>query len=181
MVNRALALARTGIRVRRANWRDKEAILELLRILHEQVLGVKTPPRMQLARILDQHLDSPLYSVLVAEWEGELPPGEGTGCVSHRGTRPIVGLLSLSFRSTLLHAGVSGLLDELVVAPGYRNQGVARVLVEEAFRVAQAAGCHELEVSTQADNESALALYESAGFVRQGIWLEREFDQPERG
>ncbi|MBE3577058.1 MAG: GNAT family N-acetyltransferase [Limnochordales bacterium] len=154
------------VNVRRATWRDKEQVLNLLQQLQEVTPGVSMPPRYQVGRIFDQHINSPLYALLVAE----VNPGDGR--------KPqLVGVCSMALRSTLSHAGVSALIDEVVVAEEFRQQGVASALLEQAVRVAEAAGCREVEVSTTWDNEPARNLYKKLGFAETGIWLERHFER----
>jgi len=159
-------LAKGGVNVRRATWRDKEQVLNLLQQLQAATPGVSVPPRYQVGRIFDQHINSPLYALLVAE----IDPGDG-------GKSQLAGLCSMALRSTLLHAGVSALIDELVVAEEFRQRGIASALLEQAVRVAEAAGCHEVEISTTWDNEPARSLYKKVGFVEQGVWMEREFER----
>lgn len=153
-----------GVYVRRATWRDKEQVLNLLEELQAATPGVQLAPRPYIGRIFDQHINSPLYVLLVAEID------EGGG-----GKPRLAGMLSMALRSTLLHAGVSALVDEVVVAREFRRRGVALALLEQAVRAARAAGCREVEISTTYGNEAALALYREAGFEEQGIWLERRF------
>lgn len=160
------SLVKGRVSVRRATWRDKEQVLNLLRQLQEATAGVSVPPRYQVGRIFDQHVNSPLYALLVAE----INPGEGR--------KPqLAGICSMALRSTLLHAGVSALIDELVVAEELRHQGVASALLEQAVRVAEAAGCQEVEISTTWDNEPARNLYKKAGFLEEGVWMERHFER----
>ncbi len=58
----------------------------------------------------------------------------------------------------------AGLLD-VVVSPEHRRKGFARFLVGEILRRARSNLIHCIEVQTAAENEPALALYASLGFV----------------
>jgi len=93
--------------------------------------------------------------------------------VAERGTQ-ILGYLTLWFRPCLSHAGLSALIDELIVAGSARGQGMGRALLEEAMKRAQGAGCVEIEVSTGFDNEAAQSLYKSQGFQERGLLLEQD-------
>jgi ribosomal protein S18 acetylase RimI-like enzyme len=93
--------------------------------------------------------------------------------VAERGGK-ILGYLALWLRPCLSHAGLSALIDELVVAEGARGQGVGKALLEEALKRAQKAGCVEIEVSTGFDNQPAQSLYRSQGFEERGLLLERD-------
>jgi ribosomal-protein-alanine N-acetyltransferase len=56
----------------------------------------------------------------------------------------------------------------LGVAPAHRRQGIARILLEDFFARAQAAGAARVVLEVAADNPPALALYRSLGFSRLG-------------
>lgn len=58
----------------------------------------------------------------------------------------------------------SGLID-LQVPPEHRRKGYARFLVAEILRRARSNLVHRVEVQTSAENQPALALYNSMGFV----------------
>jgi ribosomal protein S18 acetylase RimI-like enzyme len=60
-------------------------------------------------------------------------------------------------------------VDALAVAPGWRRQGVARRLLEEASRRAMAAGLDGVALDTGLENAPARALYEAAGFRLEEI------------
>ena len=57
----------------------------------------------------------------------------------------------------------------LMVAVAYRRRGIGRALLEQAVTWARAAGVHKLELHVFPWNEPAIALYESCGFVREGL------------
>ena len=56
----------------------------------------------------------------------------------------------------------------LAVDPAVRRQGVARALVTAAAVAARAAGAEAMFLEVAVDNDAALGLYESHGFVRAG-------------
>jgi ribosomal protein S18 acetylase RimI-like enzyme len=85
-----------------------------------------------------------------------------------------VGLISLHFRDTMLHDQSSGLIDELVVSAGKREQGIGRMLVEAAVGAARKRGCCEVEVSTEKSNAAALDFYKAMGFDDFGVFLEKD-------
>jgi ribosomal protein S18 acetylase RimI-like enzyme len=43
--------------------------------------------------------------------------------------KTVVGFITVSIRKTLLHQGLSGLIDELVVAEKYRGKGIGKQLI----------------------------------------------------
>jgi ribosomal protein S18 acetylase RimI-like enzyme len=56
------------------------------------------------------------------------------------------------------------LIGDFYVAAEYRGSGLARQLVERAAQRAEEAGCPELTLNVDVDNERALAFYEKMGF-----------------
>jgi ribosomal protein S18 acetylase RimI-like enzyme len=64
----------------------------------------------------------------------------------------------------------AGLID-LEVAEGSRRQGLASMLLAEAFRALGGEGAARVEVQTMQHNTAALALYQKLGFteVDEGI------------
>ena len=56
-------------------------------------------------------------------------------------------------------------VDALATEVGYRRRGVATALLEEAARLARAAGLRAVALDTAAPNTAAQALYEQCGFT----------------
>jgi len=78
----------------------------------------------------------------------------------------IVGRLSLSRDQHPSSAHVADL--GLMVAAGWRRQGIGRALLETAVEWARGAGVRKLELHVFPHNEGAIKLYESFGFEREG-------------
>ena len=57
----------------------------------------------------------------------------------------------------------------LMIAAGHRRRGIGRALLEQAVDWARQAGVRKLELHVFPWNEPAIALYESFGFVREGL------------
>ncbi|KAK9249472.1 acyl-CoA N-acyltransferase [Lipomyces tetrasporus] len=66
------------------------------------------------------------------------------------------------------HRGVKlrGYIAMLAVATAYRGRGIATKLVRLAIERMIEAGADEIVLETEVDNESAIRLYESMGFIR---------------
>ena len=114
----------------------------------------------QIEESLRKMADSDAYQVLLAEGEGQ-----------------VVGLLSPSFRHTLFHPAPSALIDELVVEQGHRGRGIGQQLMAEAIERCRAAGCCEIEVSTERSNEAAQKFYRQHGFSHEAVLFELEFGE----
>ena len=96
----------------------------------------------------------------------------GTGVLLAERDREAVGLLAYCVRPGLFHAGDSGSIDELVVAPAARRTGVATELLRAAMELMAARGCKEISLSTGLDNAEARHLYRSLGLTEESLLLE---------
>ena len=63
----------------------------------------------------------------------------------------------------------------LFVHPNHAGRGVGRALLIAAHEVLRAAGCHEAFLYTHEQNKRALAIYEAAGYRRDGTVRESDF------
>ncbi len=88
--------------------------------------------------------------------------------------KTVVGFVHFVTRGTVTHRGLSGLIDEFVVAKGFREAGIGRRLLLASIQRCRELGCCEVEVSTERTNKSARAFYRSCGFEERGILLERD-------
>ena len=66
---------------------------------------------------------------------------------------------------THAHVGVLG----MGLLPGFRGQGIGRALINVTIKAAQDLGLIRIELTVHADNASAIALYSSIGFAREGV------------
>jgi predicted N-acetyltransferase YhbS len=91
--------------------------------------------------------------------------------------KEVVGYL-LAFRLVTLYAnGLVTEIQELIVDPGHRNQGIGRKLIEAAVERAWAAGSKEVTVPTR----RAGAYYERLGFVETAGYFKRKSAADNRG
>jgi len=70
---------------------------------------------------------------------------------------------------TLAAAGIAwstGVVRELVVAPGYRRQGLGKAVLVQMCRTFAQQGAHAVNLQVEADNGAAIALYETLGMRR---------------
>jgi ribosomal protein S18 acetylase RimI-like enzyme len=85
------------------------------------------------------------------------------------------GVLVLRLRPSLWAQGLDAYLEELFVVPHARRRGHGRALVEEAIRIARAAGAVRMDLGTGEDDAPARALYESLGFTcERDLWYGRD-------
>jgi ribosomal protein S18 acetylase RimI-like enzyme len=84
----------------------------------------------------------------------------------------VVGFVNFTTRKTILHHGLSGLIDEFIVAKSYHGKGIGRQLLSSAIRKSRQLGCCEVEVSTEKTNTEAREFYRQCGFTERGILFE---------
>lgn len=149
------------MRIREATIEDIAVIAQLMAQLIEAsgYEGWQVSPE-QVEENLWRMADDDAYQVLLAEDEGQ-----------------VVGLLGLCFRHTLFHPAPSALIDELVVEQDHRGRGVGHQLMVEAIERCRAAGCCEIEVSTERSNEVAQRFYRQHGFGHEAVLFELEFEE----
>ena len=84
----------------------------------------------------------------------------------------VVGFLNFTTRKTILHRGLSGLIDELIIAKNYRGKGIGKQLLSSAIEKSRQLGCCEVEVSTEKTNAKAREFYRQCGFMERGVLFE---------
>ncbi len=62
-----------------------------------------------------------------------------------------------------------GNIDNVVVAEGYRGQGIAQTLIAELLSQGEAMGIEAFTLEVRVSNAPAIHVYEKAGFVSEGI------------
>ncbi len=84
----------------------------------------------------------------------------------------VVGFVNFTTRKTILHRGLSGLIDELIIAKSYRGKGIGKQLLSSAIEKSHQLGCCEVEVSTEKTNIKAREFYRQYGFTERGMFFE---------
>ena len=76
----------------------------------------------------------------------------------------MVGVVSLQFLESTALGGRVALLEDMIIHPSRRGQGLGKQLLSKALTHAQEQGCLRVTVLTDHDNRLAQALYEKLGF-----------------
>lgn len=88
-----------------------------------------------------------------------------------------VGLLEVNTES---HMGIHD-VTSIVVKPEYRGRGIGHALMNEARNIAYRCGGHSIGLDVRADNDEALAFYESEGFTVRSSWLTSSIKTKQEG
>lgn len=88
----------------------------------------------------------------------------------------VAGFLSMVFYMTFFHRVGTAQVNELVVADGYRGQGIGQALMKAAEEEAHKRGMDELEVGTEKENVKAQAFYRKYGFGEEYVLFGMEFE-----
>ncbi len=67
------------------------------------------------------------------------------------------------------HLGDEGYITNVAVSPAARRQGVARALLATLDEYARAQALDRVTLEVRLSNAAAIALYEGAGYVRDGV------------
>ena len=85
-------------------------------------------------------------------------------------TRAVIGSYALLVMHNLAHRGTpSAIVEDVVVDPRCRGQGIGRQMMAHAMAQARAAGCYKLALSSNLKRTHAHAFYDALGFQRHGI------------
>ena len=142
--------------LRQGTAQDAEGVLRNFVLNHAQTDFLTTYPDeipftvAQEAQYLQKKADSPDEVELVAEVDGLI--------VGQAGIARVGRVDKVKHRATF---GIS-------IDRDYWHLGIGRALTKACIRLAKQAGYLQLELEAVADNEKALALYESEGFVEYG-------------
>ena len=142
--------------LRQGTAQDAEGVLRNFVLNHAQTDFLTTYPDEigftveQEAKYLQNKADSPDEVELVAEVEGSI--------VGQAGIRVLGRADKIKHRATF---GIS-------IDRDYWHLGIGRALTKACIQLAKQAGYLQLELEAVADNERALGLYESEGFVEYG-------------
>lgn len=80
-----------------------------------------------------------------------------------------IAMASVLFTISTAEGGLVGLLEDVIVAPPYRRQGIGRQLLDHVLQWCRQQGLLRVTLLTDHDNLAALSFYERAGFSRSGM------------
>lgn len=135
--------------IRPARREDLAAILALYADLETDGQVLDLPAAESIFARMQQY---PNYTVYVAVAEGQ-----------------IVGSFELLIMDNLAHVGApSGIVEDVVVHPAWRGQGIGKQMMAFALQQCRQAGCYKLALSSNRKREAAHRFYEALGFEKHG-------------
>ncbi len=142
--------------IRKATQSDLSTIYELAIELVESVKDVEGIAKDVVRQNCRNVLTNPNSYILLAGTEGK-----------------VIGFISFMTRKTIIHSGLCGLIEELVVSKRYRGKGVGKELINAAVEECKKLRCCEVEVSTEFTNVNAREFYKHCGFEETGVIVEK--------
>lgn len=142
--------------LRNCTARDGESVLKVFNLTHAQTDWLLTYTEEQSftveqeAEFLQNRTDSPDEIEILAEIDGKVVGTAGIGCVGRK--------------EKLKHRAEFG----ISVDKDCWGLGIGRALTRACIECAKKAGYAQLELDVTAQNQNAISLYESEGFVEYG-------------
>ena len=81
----------------------------------------------------------------------------------------VAGMVSILFTVSTAEGAGAAVLEDMVVHPSRRGEGIGKRLLDEAILRAREAGCKRITLLTDFTNQCAMRFYGRAGFVRSGM------------
>ena len=131
---------------------DIPALCDLLSLLFAQEADF-TPDRARQERGLRLILDDARVGAILVARSGSA----------------VVGMVNLLFTVSTAEGGRVMLLEDMIVHPDHRGQGVGLLLIEAAIARAAAERCARITLLTDEDNNQAQWFYGRAGFRRSAM------------
>jgi GNAT superfamily N-acetyltransferase len=99
-------------------------------------------------------------------------PSHGQAFVARHVTAGLVGMASAQLVVSTAVGACSAWIEDVVIDPAFRGQGVGRALLDKARDWAKAKGATRIQLLADADNQPALDFYRHLGWqpTRLGAW-----------
>ncbi|MFT5699956.1 MAG: ribosomal protein S18 acetylase RimI-like enzyme [Desulforhopalus sp.] len=145
--------------IRRATIEDVENLLPLLELL----LGIEqdfTFDATRQKRGLQLLLQQPSAAIFLAEQDGV-----------------VIGMVTGQITISTAEGGLALLVEDLVVAPEYRNKNIARTLLTSLGNWAQENSANRMQLLADANNHKALDFYKKCGWNHTKLICLRKFNE----
>jgi ribosomal protein S18 acetylase RimI-like enzyme len=145
-------MAVTTPTIRRAALADLDAVLPLVRAY--RAFYKREPDAERERNFVEAHLRDGTSAIYIAEVHGAA-----------------AGFMQLFKSHSTVHLAPSWILEDLFVEPAYRRSGIAGALLRRALEHAREDGAAGMFLETANDNVAAQAVYENAGWTREGRFI----------
>ena len=81
----------------------------------------------------------------------------------------VIGMVTILFTISTAEGSRAAWLEDMVVHPDWRRQGIGWQLLNHALAAARMAGCTRISLLTDGVNRPAMRFYSRAGFVRSAM------------
>ena len=105
------------------------------------------------------------YSCIWKKFDSQ---NDACGVVAEK-EREIVGYGEIFIRHNIRGGGI-GYVEDIVVKPIFRNNGIGKLLLDRLYSLAIREGCYKLSLQCKERN---IAFYESCGFNVSGVAMQR--------
>jgi GNAT superfamily N-acetyltransferase len=76
----------------------------------------------------------------------------------------VLGMVNILYTISTACGGRVAIVEDMIVRPERRNQGIGSLLLSEAIALARGAGCSRITLLTDRTNSSAIGFYQRHGF-----------------
>ena len=135
---------------------DISELIALLKSLFEQEEEFEPNPEAQRKALSKIILDPKIGIILVA-----------------RDDEKILGMINLLFTESSALGSKVAILEDMVVLPKSRSEGVGSKLMDYAISEAKKEGCKRITLLTDIKNTKAQSFYQKKGFVKSKMTLYR--------
>lgn len=137
---------------------DSPQLVELLKTLFEQETEFDTNSEAQRKSLNKIILDPKIGIVLVV-----------------RDDEKILGMINLLFTESTALGSKVAILEDMVVLPMYRGEGIGSQLIDYAISEAKKEGCKRITLLNDIENTKAQSFYQKKGFIKSDMTPYRLF------
>jgi ribosomal protein S18 acetylase RimI-like enzyme len=157
---KAVKLGKTDYRIVPAGIGDIPAMTALLGLLFRLESDFMPDPRKQ-----QEGLRLLLHSPTASAWVA-------------RTTEQVVGMVTLQTVVSTAEGGKAAVLEDLIVAPAFRRNGIGRTLVNTVLDYAQANGIRRIQLLADVHNVGAIIFYRALDWKQTNLVALRRLIMP---
>jgi GNAT superfamily N-acetyltransferase len=137
------------MRIFKATLSDVPELVDLLATLFEQEVEFEPNAEAQRSSLSKIILDEKIGTVLVA-----------------KGNEKILGMINLLFTESTALGSKVAILEDVVILPEFRGQGIGSQLIDYVIEEAKRVGCKRITLLVDIENAKAQSFYQKKSFVK---------------